>query len=72
MPFGIISYTPLYVESKKKLYKWIYVQNRNRLIDFENEIRVAGEKEEGRELGSLGTMCTDYYFMIDNQEGPTV
>ena len=35
---------PLYEESKKKLYKWTYLQNRNRLIDLENEFMVAGGK----------------------------
>ena len=35
---------PLYEEPKKKLYKWTYLQNRNRLIDLENEFMVAGGK----------------------------
>ena len=26
----------LYAESKKKWYKWTYLQNRNRLSDLEN------------------------------------
>ena len=28
--------------SKKKWYKWIYLQNRTRLTDLENELMVAG------------------------------
>ena len=46
---------PLYVESKKKLYKWTYLQNRKRLTDLENELRVTRREELeegiGRELG---------------------
>ena len=30
----------LCVESKKKKYKWTYLQNRNRLKDLENEFMV--------------------------------
>ena len=37
-----IVWHPLYVESKKKWYKWIYLQNRKRLTDLENELMVAG------------------------------
>ena len=37
----------LYVESKKKWYKWTYIQNRNRPIDVENKLMVTkGEKRE--------------------------
>ena len=37
----------LYVESKK-WYKWIYIQNRNRLTDIENKLMVnKGERLEG-------------------------
>ena len=32
----------------KKLYKWTYLQNRNKLTDLENELMVTGEKG-GRE-----------------------
>ena len=34
----------LYVESKKKLYKGIYLQNRNRLTDIENKLMVTKRK----------------------------
>ena len=30
--------------TKKKLYKWTYLQNRKRLTDLENELMVADEK----------------------------
>ena len=37
----------LYVEPKK-WYKWIYIQNKNRLIDIENKLMVTkGERLEG-------------------------
>ena len=36
-----IIWHPLYVESKKKWYKQIYLQNRKRLTDLENELMVA-------------------------------
>ena len=38
---------PLYADSKKKLYKWTYLQNKNRLIDLENEFVIA-RPERGR------------------------
>ena len=39
---------PLYVESKKKWYKWTYLQNRNRLTDLEKELVVAEGKDWGK------------------------
>ena len=36
---------PLYVESKKKWYKWAYLQNRKRFTDLEDEFMVAGGRE---------------------------
>ena len=44
---NIIQY-PLYGESKMKWYKLIYLQNRNRLIDLENEFMVAKGKDGGK------------------------
>ena len=44
----------LYVESRKKGYKWIYLQNRNRLTDIENKLMITkGEGGDGyiRNLG---------------------
>ena len=33
------------MKSKKKLYKWTYLQNKNRLTDLENKLMVTkGEK----------------------------
>ena len=40
---------PLYVESKNKWYTWTYLQNRKRFTDLENELMVAGRKDEGKE-----------------------
>ena len=38
---------PLHVESKKKWYKWTYLQNRNRLTDLENKLAsYQGKNEE--------------------------
>ena len=37
---------PLYVESKKKWYKWTDLQNRKRLTDLESKL--AGEKDGGK------------------------
>ena len=50
-----ITWHPLYVECKKKQYKWTYLQNRNRLTDLQNKLIASGGKGEGegilRELG---------------------
>ena len=35
-----ISWYALYAESKKKWYKWTYLQNRNRPTDLETEFMV--------------------------------
>ena len=40
------------VKKKKKWYKWIYLQNRNRLTEIENKLMVTkGEREERDKLG---------------------
>ena len=44
-----IVWDPLYVESKKKWYKWTYLQSRKRLVDLGNEFIVTPGK--GREKG---------------------
>ena len=41
-----IIWHPLYVDSIKKWYQWTYLQNRKRLTNLENEIKVEGK--EGR------------------------
>ena len=38
----------LYVESKNKVHKWMYKQNRNRLTDTENKLMVT---KAGNKLG---------------------
>ena len=44
---------PLYVESKKKWFKWTYLQNRKRLTDLENELMAAQGEEIVKEFGSF-------------------
>ena len=44
---------PLYVDSKKKWFKWTYLQNRKRLTDLENELMVAQGEEIVKEFGSF-------------------
>ena len=39
---------PLYAESKKKLYKWTYLKNKNRFIEVDNELMAAGGEESGK------------------------
>jgi len=34
----------LHMESKKKLYKWAYLQNRNILTDIENKLMITKEE----------------------------
>ena len=41
-----ISYNVTYMQNLKKWYKWIYLQNRNRLTDIENKLMVT-KVEEG-------------------------
>ena len=38
----------LYVKSKKKWYKWTYLQNRNKVTDLENKLMVTRAKSEGK------------------------
>ena len=46
---GQISYDITYVRNLKKRYKWTYLQNRNRLIDIENNLMVTkGERDRER------------------------
>ena len=47
---SVKSYVEWYVESKKKWYKWTYLQNRNKLTDIENKNTVTkGERSWGRD-----------------------
>ena len=49
-----ISYDTAYMwKLKKKRYKWIYLQNRNRLTDLQNKPMITREKGGGQ-TGSLG------------------
>ena len=54
-----IIWHPSYVESKKKWYKWTYLQNRKRLIDLGNELMVA----RGRGKGYLGTLVRSWIHL---------
>ena len=58
--------------SKKKWYKWTYLQNRNSLTDLENELTIASEGEWGKEAGSLDRRVHTAIFKMDNQQGPTI
>ena len=64
-----ISYDITYMWNlKKKGYKWIYFQNRSRLIDIENKFMVTKVKKGGVAWGerkisrSLGLTYTYYYI----------
>ena len=50
----------LYVESKKILYTWTYLQNRNRVIDVENKLMVTRREKWGGQgwMGRLGLTYT--------------
>ena len=60
---GELSWHRLEVESKKKWYRWTYLQNRNRLTDFNKELTVAGGNHSGMGyLRTLGRLCTHCYI----------
>ena len=44
---GQISYDITYMWNLKNWYKWIYLQNRNRVTDVENKLMVTGDKVGG-------------------------
>ena len=54
--------TVWYVESKKKWYKWTYLQSRNRLTDLENELMVT--RGEGWEQGIVREFGIDMYTLL--------
>ena len=55
------AWIPLYAESKKRHYKWTYLQNRNRLTNLENELTAA--RREGLGEGIVGELGTDEYTL---------
>ena len=61
-----IIWYPLCVESKKKWYKWTYLQNR--LLDLEKELMVAVGEGIARDFGKV--MYTLLYLKMDNQQRP--
>ena len=58
---------PLYVTAKKKWCKWAYLQNRKRLIDFKNELMVAGGREIIKGFGK-GMYTLLYLKRITNKD----
>ena len=50
----------LYVESKKRGYKWTYLQNRSRVTAVENNLMVT--REQGRGRNKLGLAYTQDYI----------
>ena len=50
------------VESKRKLDKWTYLQNRNRFTNLENEFIVAKKEEWGE--GIVGESGIDMYVVL--------
>ena len=68
-----ISYDITYMQNLKKWYKWSSLQNRNRLTDLENKLRVTqverwGEKHK---LGVWDWHIHTTVYKIDNQQEPT-
>ena len=59
-----IVWHPFCTESKEKWYKWTYLQNRNRLIDFENELKVAGGGQEDERKGLYRDLGMDVYTLL--------
>ena len=53
----------LYVKSKKKWYKWTYLQNRNRLSDLENKLVVSRGKDGGGR-GIIREFGMDVYTLL--------
>ena len=62
-----IIWHPLYVESKKKWYKWTYLQNRKRLTDLENRLTETGGRGIYRVWDQHGHTAV---FQVDHQQGP--
>ena len=57
-----ILWQPLYLKSKKKWYKWTYLQNRNRLTDFKKAI--SSYQGEGREEGRVRQFGMEMYTLL--------
>ena len=68
-----IIWYPLYVKSKKKLYKWTYLQNRKKHILREWIYSSWGERRGGRDRwGVHDAHVHTAAFKMDNQQNPTV
>ena len=53
---------PLYQKSKKKWYKWTYLQNKNRLTDFEKKLMVA--RREGWREGIVRELEINMHTLL--------
>ena len=67
---------PLYVAPKKKSYKWTYLQNRDRLTDIQNELKVALGGKWGGQGGDgiireMAQCVHAPLFKINDQQGLT-
>ena len=59
----------LYVEYKKKRYKWTYLQNRKRVTDLEDKFMVTKKKREMRDkLGGWDKHMHTIIYKMDNQQ----
>ena len=68
-----IMWHSLFVESKKKWYKWTYLQNRKRLTDLEIEFMISrGKKAAGERYRVWHGQVHTAVFKMDNQHGPAV
>ena len=50
----------------KKLCRWSYLQNRNRITDIENNLMVLGGKGREQEVGRLALTYTHDYIHVDD------
>ena len=57
------SYNITYMWNPKKLYKWIYLQNRNKVTNVENKLTVTEGERPGKD--TLGDWDW-HYFMYNN------
>ena len=67
VPTFFLKWKPCYL----KWHKWAYLQDRNRLTDLENELRLPEGEGIFRGFGIKGHVHTAI-FKMDNQQGPTV
>ena len=62
-----MSYDITYMWNLKKLYKWIYLQNRNRVTDVENKLMVTKGESGGKDkLGDWDRLIYTNMYKIDS------